>query len=309
MPLPKELFTVSNLFTLICTSLTCYLLAQVVIKFAITKPTSTSEELVELDLTTFPDVVVCLDPPFDLDALASFGYKPTDYFSGRVDGSFVGWNGADGKYNSTHILNSVLAVKTDEDMFNHIYFYDQTGKSTSTTAQFRMMLYPYGRCLLVKPRGTEISFKNLWLVFKAANWSSDIHMNVFLVDPINSPVIFPDFFQMKGVQMRIPIQKNTFNSFVIRTLRSYQVEGNPTFPCNEYNQDQNWANLIFKLNDVPKPNFGTKRKIILLYRQSPIKIATSLSSYKRESKQGPLLLMFCPNLSRKIPMESAYRMS
>ena len=90
---------------------------------------------------------------------------------------------------------------------------------------------------------------------KAANWSSDPHLNVFLVDPINSPVIFPDFFQMKGVQMRIPIQKNTFNSFVIRTLRSYQVEGNPTFLCKEYNQDQNWAKLIFKLNDVPKPIF------------------------------------------------------
>ena len=144
MLISRELLTVSNLFTLICTGLTCYLLAQVVIKFAITKPTSTSEELVELDLTTFPDVVVCLDPPFDLDALARFGYKPTDYFSGRVDGSFVGWNGADGKYNSTHILNSVLAVKTDEDIFNHIYFVDQTEKYTSTTAQFRMMLYPYG---------------------------------------------------------------------------------------------------------------------------------------------------------------------
>ena len=237
MPLPKELFTVSNYFTLICTGLTCYLLAQVVIKFAITKPTSTSEELVELDLITFPDVVVCLDPPFDDEALASFGYKTIDYFAGRIDNSFVGWNGLNGEHNYTHILNSALTLRRDKEIFNSTFFIDRTEKTINTKAQFKTLLYPYGKCLLVKPKENMTSFKNLFLKSNAADWSSDVHLNVFLMDPVNSPMILPEFFQMKGDYIRVPLMKEV-HSFVTRISRTYHIEGNPTFPCKEYNQGQ-----------------------------------------------------------------------
>ena len=237
MLISRELLTVSNLFTLICTGLTCYLLAQVVFKFAITKPTSTSEELVELDLTIFPDVVVCLDPPFDNKALARFGYKAIDYFAGRIDSSFVGWNGLDGEHNSTYILNSAFTVRRDKEIFNQIFFIDRTDKTINTKAQFKTLLYPYGKCLRVKPQENMTSFKSLFLQSKAADWSSDVHLNVFLMDPVNSPMILPEFFQMKGDYIRVPLMKKV-HSFVTRISRAYHIEGNPTFPCKEYNQDQ-----------------------------------------------------------------------
>ena len=75
----RKLLTITNIFTLVCTGLTGFLLVKVFINYSITRPTSTSERFVELDDTTFPDIVVCLQPPFSKTALERFGYTQTSY--------------------------------------------------------------------------------------------------------------------------------------------------------------------------------------------------------------------------------------
>ena len=72
----RELLTLANIFTLICTVCTCYLLVLVVFNFAVTRPTSTSEERLELDSSSFPDVVACVDPPYNNTVLERYGYSP-----------------------------------------------------------------------------------------------------------------------------------------------------------------------------------------------------------------------------------------
>ena len=233
----REFLTITNFFTLISTFFTCILLAQVVVKYAITRPTSTSYESAKLDYTTFPDVVVCVDPLFDEVALKSFGYKDgMSYFHGGSLNSydFFGWNGKDGKQNSTHILNKILTGGI-LDSFNSS-FRDKTGKYKNPKLQFRMLLYPHGKCLFIKPPENLISFKHLLLWSNATKWSSDVHLNVFLMDPVNSPLIFPMDFQMKGDHVRVPLEKR-YSSFIIRASCSYHVEDDPAFDCKEYNQD------------------------------------------------------------------------
>ena len=70
----RELLTLANIFALICTFCTCYLLVLVVLNFAVTRPTSTSEERVELDSTSFPDVVACVDPLYNKTVLERYVY-------------------------------------------------------------------------------------------------------------------------------------------------------------------------------------------------------------------------------------------
>ena len=207
-----------------------------VINFAITRPTSTSEESTELDYTVFPDVVVCVDPVFNESALKNFGYNGMSYFHGGSsdDDHFIGWNGIDGKHNSTYILNKILTVGL-LNSFN-LYFKDKTGNNSRPRVQFRMLLYPHGRCLFIKPPERQMSFKHLFLWSNASKLSSDVHLNVFLMDPVNSPLIFPMDFQMKGSHIRAPLEKK-YISFIIRTSRSCHVEGDPAFDCREYNQD------------------------------------------------------------------------
>ena len=74
-------------------------MGKAVFKFVVIKPTSTSNEVVELDAETIPDVVVCGDPAIDQKLARSYGYKdPTAYWHGRKadhGGNFTGWNGID----------------------------------------------------------------------------------------------------------------------------------------------------------------------------------------------------------------------
>ena len=117
------------------------------------------------------------------------------------------------------------------------YFMDNRGKYTPTRDQFRMLLYPHGMCLHIKPSENQTSFKHLMLGSNTAKWSSKFYLNLFLMDPVNSPMIFPMDFQMKGDHIsRIPLEKK-YSSFKIRISRSYHIEGDPHFHCREYNQD------------------------------------------------------------------------
>ena len=232
----REFLTITNFFTLISTFFTCILLAQVVFKFAITRPTSTSDESATLDYTIFPDVVVCVDPLFDESALKEYGYNGMSYFHGGSSGEdhFIGWNGMEGKYNSTYILNKTLTGGILDSV--NSYFRDKTGNYSNPKVQFQMLLYTHGRCLFFKPPEGQMSFKHLFLWSNSTKWSEDIHLNVFLMDPVNSPLIFPMDFQMKGEHIRAPLVKQ-YSSFMIRTSRSYHVQDDPAFDCREYNQD------------------------------------------------------------------------
>ena len=113
----------------ICTVFTCCLLVNVVLKFTVIRPTSTSEEKVRLVASTFPNVLACVDPPYNQSILEKHGYPTGSYYrGGSLDRQFIGWNGMDGKQNSTKILNDILIVKEDEVPIDNINFYDKNGK-------------------------------------------------------------------------------------------------------------------------------------------------------------------------------------
>ena len=61
----RDSLTLANAFALISMVCTFYLLFLVVVNFAVVRPTSTSKERVDIDSSNFPDVVACLDPPYN----------------------------------------------------------------------------------------------------------------------------------------------------------------------------------------------------------------------------------------------------
>ena len=103
--------TARKFFTLICSLLTVFLLAQEVFNFAITRPTSTAKEEEQLKASDIPDVVVCPEPGFNSSAFEKHGYLHfATYYRGSMDGDkFVGWNG-NGKESSQDILEDVLSA-------------------------------------------------------------------------------------------------------------------------------------------------------------------------------------------------------
>ena len=95
-----KLFTFKNVFTIICSILTSYLICDVLLTYVVEKPTTTSREEKELEITDLPEVVVCLDPGLNYESLEKNGYHGT-YVSGEVEGHFVGWNGGENQNKSS----------------------------------------------------------------------------------------------------------------------------------------------------------------------------------------------------------------
>ena len=91
-----EIFTFKNVFTIICSVLTSYLISDVLVTYVVEKPTTTSKEEKELEITDLPEVVVCLDPGLNYESLEKNGYYGS-YVSGQLvfGGKFVGWNGGE----------------------------------------------------------------------------------------------------------------------------------------------------------------------------------------------------------------------
>ena len=127
----------------------------------------------------------------------------------------------------------------DEEFIGEIYFQDKIGKQNFVKAESRMLLYPQGRCLVIKPPVDKIEyFKYLYLksitTDKFNHSEGPSYMKVFLMDPINDPMIYPIDLQMKGDHIDIPLNRNiSWFYFIIRVSRSYHVMDDPLFDCKE----------------------------------------------------------------------------
>ena len=104
-----KVFAFKNVFTLTCSILTLALIYQVMFTYVVEKPTTTSKEEKELQITDLPEVVVCLDPGLNYTSLLKNGYDG-GYPLGRrgKEKKFVGWNGIEHENKSSRdILEAV----------------------------------------------------------------------------------------------------------------------------------------------------------------------------------------------------------
>ena len=68
----KEPFSLRNLFHLICTLLTFFLIGQDLFTLAVVRPTIASKEGKDLEIADIPEVLICLEPGFDFNVLEKY---------------------------------------------------------------------------------------------------------------------------------------------------------------------------------------------------------------------------------------------
>ena len=132
---------------------------QLIIVFVDKKPTSTTNLEEELELTDLPEVVVCMDPGFNNSVLEKYGYNINYFWKGIsfVSGEkFVGWNG-DKDYNkSSHeILEEALLFPKRQGHLSQAVYFENLDDFREAPVSFRMLMAPYGRCMVVSPLSQE----------------------------------------------------------------------------------------------------------------------------------------------------------
>ena len=161
----KKHLTLGNLFKIVCSLLTLFLIFQEFYTFVAVKPTSTSKEEKELEPKDLPETVVCLEPGFDSVALEKYGYTINKYYRGSMDGKkFVGWKGNEmGNKSTNAILEEVLKVDTSfRSLFSFLAFSkDHADRFVNGEVMFRTLVYPHGRCLGISPPKLKASNKGI----------------------------------------------------------------------------------------------------------------------------------------------------
>ena len=231
-----KVFTFKNIFTLICSTLTLALIYQVLFTFEVTRPTTTSKEEKELEISDLPEVVVCLDPGLNITSLMSYGYRGRYAFGQMNNRTFVGWNGRKNvsfNKSSRDILEEAFLVPDSwrsnktQLIKKAIYVDTRIPERYSELADSELapmiLSYPLGRCLSISPPHQKDADKrklNKLFVrfndtaFKALNISFE-HVKIFFMDKTNSPKLYPNELEMAGTSIKMR-QEIEFQNFKIK---------------------------------------------------------------------------------------------
>ena len=148
--------SLEKIFKFACALLTLLLIGQELANFAIVKPTVTSKEEKGLEFDDIPEVVICIEPGFDIEVLKKYGYKRTLlYYRGRrpSDLKLIGWNGDKNK-SSLDILEEALIVKQKhikdaKFIIRALYTADTKSDGLQAQVNLRSLAWPYGRCFSI----------------------------------------------------------------------------------------------------------------------------------------------------------------
>ena len=203
-----------------------------------------------------------------------------DWYNGR----FIGWNGVNGTQNFTNIMDRLLSVKPDRGGLISQVWHLSKGVWIEETpeVEFRMLRYPHWRCQLLKPSkikslDKDTSFISLQVNHSLKDLKGDMEhpksvlpkyiqkkglqkgnmkkvkqgdkdspmLDFLLVDPANSPLIFPQNLQMKGDRIRAPFDLG-WRIFTIKVVRFKHLNNDPHFDCEEYNEDSSYGGCLKK---------------------------------------------------------------
>ena len=246
-----EFISFKNMFTMIGSILTLYLIFDGLLTYVVKKPTITSKEEKALHITHLPEVVVCSDPGLDYESLAKNGYY-SSYWKGALQpwGKFVGWNGGEKETKSSRdILEEVFLIPNKTGLIIYSSYSDeqQVGSPIKTEVTTVILSYPLGRCMSISPplqNGKREQLNHLFLAFNDSfkNILSD-KLRIIFIDKANSLRLYPDEMEMVGSKIEFG-RGVEHRDYKIKISRSHHVQGDPRFDCNVYTPENSFNDCL-----------------------------------------------------------------
>ena len=252
-----ELFSLRKVLKYFCTLLTLFLVCQELFTFVVIKPTSTSKEEKEIDITDLPEVVICLDPGFDSRVLKKYGYRGwlSNYYRGSINDEFVGWNGRKKETRSSReILDEALVVSNTQFIKWAAYY--NLDHNVEAKVGLRTLTYPLGRCLSISPPPIYRNISNtmlntLYLDFEESVLDKykdykNFKIMIYFMDNTNSLKIYPNEDDIVGSPLKVSLAElsNFDSTYRTKISRSEHVAGDPLFKCTEYTLNDPYNDCI-----------------------------------------------------------------
>ena len=107
-------------FTVLCSSITLFMIYELVITFVFEKPTTTSQVGKQLAITDLPVLAICMEHGYNDVTLKKHGYHIGSYYRGALqpnNSPFVGWSGRkDENMSASEILEKALVLPKSEQL-------------------------------------------------------------------------------------------------------------------------------------------------------------------------------------------------
>ena len=267
-----EFITMKKIFTFGCSALTLFLISRLFYTVVVLKPTTTYKEEKGLETIDIPEILICLDPGFDINVLKVYGYERgfdyykgdipkyyKDYFNGNIPkGLFYGWNGEnDVQMSSIEILEESLLIKKNASIGGRFF---SNNRKTGVSATVRNLVYPFGRCFSFAAPSIELEkhtnlVQNEFIVTFDLKILRilDIPIKVFIMDTINSIRFYPDEENMVGDTIKVDPRTSDLLIYKTHIFRSKNIEGDPSLECADYTKDNSYYDC---LQEELKQNFN-----------------------------------------------------
>ena len=195
----KYLLKDYKILKLIFTILGFYLIAEEFCTFFVRKPTYTSYEKRDISGEDFPEIMLCPEPSFDLNALKSIGFKgPANYFEGRLPANtrwinFAG-NKSENIQNIKKTRNLISTLKSRDDcpyaykgLFKNNTLSQSLWHKADIHFQLIPALYPYHQCCKVRISKVSQGFPLISLQFYIKASTPNINsFKVFMADQMTA---------------------------------------------------------------------------------------------------------------------------
>ena len=223
----------ADTFGIIIAIFTSLLVVEELYDFFVEKPTSTSMEVDRMRASSFPRVLVCQTPAYDMNAIQKNGYSSAFWYTAGKNATrhFVGWSGkfeneTKSIVNEMVFQNSSSAPPTVLLTFRNITKYSfQKVKLIIARA-----LYPFGKCFTatVPHEAREKTVVGLLLKDKLLNESLVAkNYKIFFLSLLDDAQILLPPFQKIGDDVRTHSQDIGYQQFRTRIMKTIHVENDP----------------------------------------------------------------------------------
>lgn len=227
---------------LVFTVLASCLIIDLFYSYFVLKPTYTSNEKRKMSVEDFPEIILCPQPSFDLNAVESRGYKgQMNYFFGSNDLGVkqIGWAGNNKSEDAKKVFEEISIMKSISqcpDGNETIFWFGRRDVAVEMIKfELTKTLTPYNRCCKVissnisdiypysahfvwPADGSPKVFK-VFLTDKLTSSYFDLHKTIMLGDTINS-------FTATGV--------TGSKTYKIKIMEDQKLEDDPNYPCIDY---------------------------------------------------------------------------
>ena len=171
--------TFKNVFTVFCSIITLFMIYQLLITFLVKKPTTSSEEEKELEITDLPVVAIYLENGYNDVTLTKHGYHIGSYYREALQPNsshFIGWSGEkDEKMSSSAILEETLVLPKSEELIISAGYTRDNVNFEKADMTFSTFGHKIGRCMLISP----LSMRHIIIVFRSASTTPSFTNSTF----------------------------------------------------------------------------------------------------------------------------------